>query len=72
MDEVTITVIVVQCSLSLSSHSGFGSLDDAVRAAVKQGIHVSVSAGNYWVNACTITPGRVHEVYVLLNDTLYN
>lgn len=49
------------CSMSLGWKNGFQSLDDAVRAAIRQGIHVSVSAGNDWVDACTQSPARVAE-----------
>ncbi len=47
--------------MSLSWKNGFKALDDAVRAAISKGIHVSVSAGNGGVDACTISPGRVAE-----------
>ena len=67
---MTIT-IAVQHSLSLGTRHGFIAMDDALRATVKQGLHVSVSAGNFWINACATSPARVHEVYVV-NYTLHN
>lgn len=52
-------------SMSLDVRNGFQALDDAVRAVIKQGIHVATSAGNYWANACTVSPARVSEAYVV-------
>lgn len=40
-------------------------MDDAVRAAINKGVHVAVSAGNRGVDACTQSPARVAEAYVL-------
>ena len=56
-------IILAPCSMSIRWANGFQALDDAVRAAIRLGIHVSVAAGNDWVDACTPSPARVSEAY---------
>ena len=41
------------------------TMDAAVRKVTRRGIHTSVSAGNYGVNACGVSPARVTEAYVI-------
>ena len=50
--------------MSLGWKSGYQALDDALRAAIRKGIHVSLSAGNDWIDACTVSPARISEAYV--------
>ena len=40
------------------------AMDDAVRADVSKGIHVSVAAGNAGIDACSRSPARVSQAYV--------
>ena len=56
------------CSMSLG-FSRYRALDDAVRAAIGRGIHVSVAAGNSWTDACNVSPARVSEAYVTCSFT---
>ena len=50
--------------MSLGFAGGYRPLDDAVRAAISNGIHVVVAAGNRNIDACFVTPARVAEAYV--------
>ena len=44
------------------------AMDDAVRADISKGIHVSVAAGNTGIDACFVSPARVSQAYVVQNS----